>query len=230
MLCPGRNSYPSDIGRRNKTTLSCLLRSRQQNKTKPQKSSQNNLKWLKYMVQIYLNSQSTMLGIFFSFAANLHNMRILWKFRKTKQEKQNQVYVYTQRSCKKTMKIKKQTNNSRETVAYLKRNNYISLRKDNKKVLKQVCEVQHSTANCSPTWSVCCMPCRVVTIKRLKVSSHVRYETIKIPEKLLTEVYNGTTTLEHNSMISYTVKHSFNWGVKKSPCHALGESTRQFRP
>lgn len=50
--------------------------------------------------------------------------------------------------AKKTMKIKKQTNNSRETVAYLKRNNHISLRKDNKKVLKQVCEVQHSTDKC----------------------------------------------------------------------------------
>lgn len=108
-----------------------------------------------------------MLGISFSFAANLHNMRILWKFRKTKQEKQNQVYVSTQRSCKKKNEDK-ETNNCREIEAYLKRNNHISLREDSKKVLKQVCEVQNSTANCSPTWGICCTPCREVTIKKTK--------------------------------------------------------------
>lgn len=45
----------------------------------------------------------------------------------------------------------KETDNYRETVAYFKRNNHFSLREDNKKVLKQVCEVQNSPANCSPT-------------------------------------------------------------------------------
>lgn len=169
MLCPGRNSYPSDIGRRNKTTLSCLLRSRQQNKTKPQKSSQITLNdlntWSKY---IWIHKAQC-----WGFSFHLRQIYIIWEFyenlrRQSRKNKIKSVYVYTQRSCKKTMKIKKQTNNSRETVAYLKRNNHISLRKDNKKVLKQVCQVQHSTANCSPTWSVCCMPCRVVTIKKTK--------------------------------------------------------------
>lgn len=45
----------------------------------------------------------------------------------------------THREAAKKMKKKKQTNNYREIVAYLKRNNHISLREDSKKVLKQVC-------------------------------------------------------------------------------------------
>lgn len=62
----------------------------------------------------------------------------------------------THREAAKKTKTKKnhedkETNNYRETVAYFKRNNHFSLREDNKKVLKQVCEVQNSPANCSPT-------------------------------------------------------------------------------
>lgn len=83
-----------------------------------------------------------------------------------------------------------------------------------KSSILQISVDQHEVfAACRVEWS---------QLKRLKVSSHVRYETTKILEKLLTEVYNGTTTLEHNSMVSYTVKHSFNSGVKKSPCHTPG--------
>lgn len=51
---------------------------------------------------------------------------------------------------------------------------------------------QHEVfAACHVDWS---------QLKRLKVSSHVKYETTKIPEKILTEIFNGAPLWSINSM------------------------------